>query len=370
MRNPYFASRPDFVRNGSRISVDEISTKTGNNTGNLMFFSAIRRVVEHQKPSDGFSFDPGYVRENHDGIIIPAANWLTARRDMGNFAALIEKANLPTVLVGIGAQSFDGKAPELQPSTKQFLAAVAARSHSIAARGSFTAEVIEKAGVKNVEVTGCPSLLWHVTRPASVMRSVPPNMQRVVINSTRHEERDADRSASIGMRLLRYAYNKKFDFVVQTEFDLLRIARSEPYDQSLLAEQAKILGDDDQDRVLSYLKRHVLAFTDVPSWIAYNATKDFVVGMRLHGVISALLAGVPAMLIIHDTRTREMARQAGIPFTEAKELSDKSLSVSDLAKSVNFEHFNIVQRRYFSNFADFFNKNDVSHNLKAHPETN
>jgi polysaccharide pyruvyl transferase WcaK-like protein len=363
MKNPYFASRPDFVRNGFKLPTEEIATEVGGNTGNLMFFSALRRVIEHEKPSDGFSFDPAYVREHHDAIIIPAANWLTARRDMGNLGALIEKAGLPTVLIGIGAQSFDGKVPDLHPNTKRFLKAVAERSNSIGARGTFTAEVIGSAGVKNVEVTGCPSLLWHGTRAASVQRIVPVGTDRVTINSTRHESRDDDRKPSIGMRLLRYAYQSRYDFVAQTEFDMVRIARSEPVGEDVLAEQAKIIGGD-QAEVTEYIRKHVHLFSDVPSWIAYNSTRDFVLGMRLHGVISALLAGVPAMLIIHDTRTREMAEQAGIPQVDAEALNDRRLSAEELAEAADFSHFNSVQQRYFRNFIDFFNKNQVSHNLR------
>ncbi|MCQ4161232.1 polysaccharide pyruvyl transferase family protein [Roseomonas sp. GC11] len=313
-------------------------------------------------------FDPDYVRANHDGIIIPAANWLIAQRDTGKLASLIERADLPTVLVGIGGQSFTGKIPNLHPNTKRFLHVVSERSHSIAARGTFTAEVLAHNGVKNAVVTGCPSLLWHVKHPASVTRTVPTQPTKVGISGTRHEDFDKDPETgapvpSIGMALLRLAYSRGFDYIAQTEFDLLRIARGEPASADEPKQVGEFLGEHDPARVTAYLKQHARVFSDVPSWIEYNATRDFIFGMRLHGVISSLLAGTPALLLIHDTRTREMALEAGIPHVETKELEGKPIDVEALAERADFRHFNAVQEKYFKRFTEFFAKNGVATNL-------
>lgn len=368
MRNPFFASRPDMVAHPSDLNTATLLTETGQNFGNLLFFSASRRVIKHTLPSSGLGFDPAYVRANHDGIIIPAANWLTAARDLGNLGALIEKANLPTIVLGLGAQSFTGKIPELHPNTKRFLHAVGDRSKDLSVRGQFTAEVVEAAGVKNVAVTGCPSLLWHVTRPAQAEKKLP-KAAHISVNSTRFDQRttiDGRNVPSIGMRLARIAFRDKLDFVIQTEDKLLEIARSElklPENVNDIIQIQKILGAPTIVDVVQYLRDRARYFTDVPSWIDYMRTCHFGVGMRLHGVIASLLAGTPAMLITHDTRTVEMAKHAGIPNISSEDLAGKTIDFDKIYQSIDLETFNRRQIDYYKAFKAFFESNGVETNL-------
>ena len=41
------------------------------------------------------------------------------------------------------------------------------------------------------------------------------------------------------------------------------------------------------------------------TWLEYLRDFDFATGTRLHGNVAALLAGVPAVLLAHDSRTLE-----------------------------------------------------------------
>jgi len=184
MQNPYFAAKPSSARNANGIR-DGLSA-TGMNTGNLLFISALRRVVQHQTKSDIGRFVPEEVRERHDGVIVPAANWLSASSDFGGLASLIEKADLPTTIVGLGAQSFNGQPPILSEGTLRLVKVIAERSKNLSVRGPFTAEVLAHYGINNVVVTGCPSLLWHVDRPASATK-LPKKRLFVSLNGTRSD---------------------------------------------------------------------------------------------------------------------------------------------------------------------------------------
>jgi len=83
----------------------------------------------------------------------------------------------------------------------------------------------------------------------------------------------------------------------------------------------------------------------------------------LHGVIASLLAGVPAVLIVHDTRTREMAQHIKIPYLEAADLvellSSGSLDIEGIYEGADLDAFNKNQPIYHAAFSAFFAKNAV-----------
>jgi len=63
----------------------------------------------------------------------------------------------------------------------------------------------------------------------------------------------------------------------------------------------------------------------VEAWIAAMAERDFVIGTRFHGAMAALLAGTPALVICHDSRTTEMCRFLGVPNTDLATFNASSL---------------------------------------------
>lgn len=106
------------------------------------------------------------------------------------------------------------------------------------------------------------------------------------------------------------------------------------------------------------------AFANVPEWMVYLANKDFVLGTRLHGVIAALLAGTPAMLVTHDSRTEEMAKFAAIPSVSGHELLETGkIDPEALLARADFAAFNKRQKDYFRDFRSYLDSNGVPHRL-------
>jgi hypothetical protein len=86
-------------------------------------------------------------------------------------ADFLEKVKLPCVMIGVGSQApnYDSEI-KLQKGTVRFLKIVSERSVSIGARGFFTASWLEKYGIKNVDIIGCPSFFWTCRPTLSVAK--------------------------------------------------------------------------------------------------------------------------------------------------------------------------------------------------------
>jgi polysaccharide pyruvyl transferase WcaK-like protein len=164
--------------------------------------------------------------------------------------------------------------------------------------------------------------------------------------------------------MMRQAMSHGYDYVAQTERLEMQFARGESTDKTApddLAYLAKVYGGEPL-AVQEYLQKNIKIFTDVGDWTAYSSTIDFAVGTRLHGVIATLLGGTPAVLVTHDSRTIEMAKQAGIPSVSAKSLV-KKVDVQKIYDEADFDNFNRKQKFYYNKFVRFFKGNNVETNL-------
>jgi polysaccharide pyruvyl transferase WcaK-like protein len=371
MKNPHFINFRAWLDYSDRDSAELILSKTGRNTGNLMFVEAVQRVVRHSKFSSSMRFDRKLIRAEHDGLIIPAANWLSSSSDLATLARLIEVSKMPCVMIGLGAQSHSKRAiPQLTEGTLRLLKVVSERSHSISVRGTFSAEVLEHYGIKNVTVTGCPSLLWHVNRPARVE---PPAVlgERISVCATREDAlmslADKGDRNQVSLLLTRMARQSGYDFVAQTERHDINVARGTCVDADAereALEYVRVAYDDPDPKSLrNYLASHLKVFCSVTDWVDYLSGRDFILGTRLHGVIAGLLAGIPGVLVVHDARTLEMAENLAIPAVMADKLIARRMSARTIYESADYPAFNARMAEYFRQFRRFFDSNRVDVNL-------
>ena len=79
-------------------------------------------------------------------------------------------------------------------------------------------------------------------------------------------------------------------------------------------------------------------FVDPWTWFQYLSEFDFSFGTRIHGNISSLLAGTPAVVLAHDSRTLELARYHRIPHRLISELR-ADVDPADLYAEVDFTEF-------------------------------
>ncbi|NUB46524.1 polysaccharide pyruvyl transferase family protein [Fertoebacter nigrum] len=372
MKNPYISGLFPYIFDPEEKDSEGLLKLSGRNLGNFMFCSSARRFIRTTTKTDRQSVDLEVVKRECDGIVILAANWLQPRNDFTGLAARIEKANVPTVILGLGAQSHDGKIPDLHPGMLRFLKAVSERCVSLSVRGTFSAEVLEHHGITNVTVTGCPSLLWHMTHSAAVTRQTAPGqIGRISVSGTLPDQvnpKGDDARMRLTRFILKQALEEGYDYVAQTELPLMQAHRGELTDAHTVEHDflRHVFSPADEAQTQAYLARHIRVFTNIPEWLAYCANQDFVIGTRLHGVIAGLLAGTPSMLITHDTRTEEMAQFAGIPAVRSTDLlAAGRMDMEALLARADFAAFNTRQVAYFRNFIQFLDANAVPHRLGA-----
>jgi polysaccharide pyruvyl transferase WcaK-like protein len=154
------------------------------------------------------------------------------------------------------------------------------------------------------------------------------------------------------------------DYVAQTELSDIVISRNNDLSGVAWDMIHMAYAEKDSDKVSAHIKKHIKCFFSVDEWVAFMTTKDFSFGTRLHGTIAALLAGKPAMLVTHDTRTREMARWAAIPCIDESEVLRKTeIDFQGIYDDLDFSEFNERQKSYYSEFCEFFDENEIDHNL-------
>lgn len=375
MKNPYFAERSPFYVPGEKESVSQMLARTGGNTGNFMFIHALRRVVKHCGQRTKDRFIPAKIREQYDGILIPAANWLNPRSDFGGFASNIENTSLPCVVVGIGAQSDSfNDIPILTKGTKRFLSVVSERSASISVRGEYTAHVLQHYGIKNVSITGCPSMLWKVSQPVR-MEHTESAYEKVSVCGTRRpgemlKHRNRSIRLSVSLDVARIAFERGYDYVAQTELDDIKLAlrRFDCSDdhRKTLTYLREVYGAGSAEEIERYGVKHIKVFFNVIEWMRYLRSRDIIVGTRLHGVVAAIISGTPGILISHDTRTAESAKQLGLPVISGTNFHSNMLAnPKEMAKYIDIEAFNQRMSDYYKNFVEFFSSNNIENNLKS-----
>jgi hypothetical protein len=89
---------------------------------------------------------------------------------------------------------------------------------------------------------------------------------------------------------------------------------------------------------------------------------DMVTGFRLHGNIMGLANEIPAVYIVYDSRTRELAELFGIPSYDIMERRPFRLEEHYTREA--FARFEQTYVRSYARMAAFLDKNSVAHRMR------
>ncbi|MHA4815864.1 polysaccharide pyruvyl transferase family protein [Streptomyces aculeolatus] len=341
----------------------------GTNAGNLVFSDATHKLLQvpgaTEVTSNGLRTDSSkeraaQINEEYDAFVVPLANAFrpSFEPSLNRLSKLIEQLKIPVVVIGVGAQAGTDYDTErlkaIEPAVKRFMKAVLKRSASVGVRGELTADYLKELGYKgkDVDIIGCPSMFLHgdtfpeirlpeggITDASRIAINISPGAPKVgpiAEIAQRTYERFAD--------LTYYAQN-----LTDAELLLWGDTTAEKGQPAELPNQtAHGLLRDDKMRLP----------TDPYRWMAELREHDFAFGTRIHGNITALLAGTPAVVLCHDSRTLELCRYFGIPY---EMLADQpaDMDPAELYEKADFAGLQNGHQERWDRFAQFLDRNGL-----------
>lgn len=292
------------------------------NRGNFLHAAAARRII-----GNGAVFPSGEIwsdellerARGHSHIVLVMANAIRLDKTRTPYPwhdiarQNIQRTELPTVVLGLGAQAPIDDVPEVEapPETVSLLKLIAERSEEIAVRGVFTAEVLNKLGIKSAIPLGCQSSIFHGQRfPYSFNDTATTS--RILFNYTNPRDEYS---------LIEQAVESEFEMIGQSELWEEHAREGLDYDSKRiepLFKRSKVT----EEGYRNYCKKKFFSFTCVEDWIAHTRGAGLSLGSRFHGNMVAVQAGVRALWFVHDSRTKELCEQLGLPNINIKSLEN------------------------------------------------
>lgn len=315
----------------------------GNNTGNLVFIRALKNIF-NPRIFPLWDIDSGAFRDDPEvtHYITTELIWLTENTVYPHVWKMLEYiGNKPLVPISVGVHS-SGESTQvnLHPDTVKLLRTISERA-VLGVRGEYTAAVLERMGILNLKVIGCPSLFYGMNDAFRIDKPEFREDMKATVNfrtfygSLRPAE----------CEFLTFAANRRLPFVEQThqELTLENCQNNLPQFEYLSA----------------WLREKKQVFFTVEPWVEWLRQFDFSMGSRFHGNVLAIMDGIPALTMVIDGRTQELTRLFRLPTMDQQEFSmNKPLShYYDLA---DFTEFNRVYPQRLAAFRAFLDRNGLT----------
>jgi hypothetical protein len=334
----------------------------GTNSGNLIFLEAAWKQLATRDTvvvPDRLKVRPRLadeINERYDAYVLPLANAFRFSYEptLIRMTQLIERLRIPVIVLGVGAQlNIRGEAAGLrpiEPSVRAFVSAVLDRSASIGVRGELTAAYLNGLGFRDVEVIGCPSMFLHGER-----LRVDKRVDRL--------ERGSPVSINVS------PYVKAMGDIVMSHVErypnLRYIAQDLHSLQLLLWGESRAAAAETSTIPIHtshplFRDNKVRYYVDPWPWIRDLRSVDFSFGTRIHGNIAAILAGTPAYVFAHDSRTLELARYFGIPHRTIWETTP-DIDAADLYDEADYGALNEGHAERFARFRGYLERHGLRH---------
>ena len=318
-------------------SREEKYKKVGNNTGNLAFDYGIKETI---------SCTPILVEEikeresEFDNLVVRNFIWIKEGVDFSSFKKVIDNfKGKPIIPLSVGLQS-DNYNPEfyLHDGTVRVLKEISEQS-CIAVRGDYTAEILNKYGINNLMVVGCPSMYLGAKYGRRIVKqeNIDWKQAKIVGNyGTLADEMNNFADISI----LNYILSHSQYYIEQTKCYFSKEARL----------QNELI-------IKEYVAKRK-EFFNYQEWYKFVGDMDFSIGARFHGNVIPILSGVPSLVITHDSRTKELTDFFSIPSISVKDF-DINKPIEFYYELANYDEFNKKYDMLLDNYMHFCIKNHL-----------
>lgn len=315
----------------------------GNNTGNLVFIRALKDIFHPVMiPLWDVTSDTFRDRSDITHYITTELIWLTPNQTYPHVWTMLKRiGDKPLVPISVGVQSMARNVDiTLHPDTVKLLRTMAERA-VLGVRGEYTAAVLEKNGIVNFRIIGCPSLYQGMNDKFRVEKKPFDPKMRACCNFRTFYGTLSDPER----QFLTFCANRDLGFVEQNAFPLAL---------------ENCCGDEYQFRYLQdWLKRQMHVFFHIEDWLAWVRQYDFSLGSRFHGNVIAVTSGIPALTMVVDSRMDEMTRLFRLPTLPMEDFRlEKPLEYYyDLA---DYTDFNKAYPERMRVFRDFLQRNGLA----------
>lgn len=349
--------------------------KDNYNSGDMFVYEASLRLLDFDSlevvplHSDISDRDIDRLNEEASVCFLRGSNYLHNKMEWGNLPEVIDRLKLPVVAFGIGAQAPKYGKVEISDRTRRFMDVLSDRSEVVGVRGDFTAQVLFDMGIKNVEAIGCPSLMRHNKPRLKIAWKPLDQVRKVGFTLTRgfwpEYCEDVGKSRSLQRELL-VALAKSRDLTVMSQgerpekqyFYGTPEGKAEAY--ASLLKDGWFEGPDDP--LVALYENHMFFGRSPAEYENLVRGLDMLTGFRLHGNIMGLANEIPAIYIVYDSRTRELAELFGIPSYDIME--KRPFRLEEHYTSEAFARFEETYVRSYARMATFLDKNDVAHRMR------
>jgi hypothetical protein len=338
------------------------------NIGNMVFSDAVHRIlstpdadiVANTYLAERKGVTQAYidrVNAEFDKFVVPLANAFrpSFAHTLERLTRTISGLRIPVIVLGVGvggevaSLSDDRKdAPEeLKRIVQRFMNAVLDRSARVGVRGENTRQFLRSLGYhdEHVQVIGCPSLFRYGPDLRIDKDGNPLTIDdKIAINLTPSVEQMAECSR-------RHAGLYPQSIYIPQELAALRVLFRGIDPKHPDAKIAMHMGQ------VFHAQNRVISFIDSRSWIDFMRTVRFSFGTRIHGNIAALIAGTPAVVVVHDARTQELVDYHQIPSRPASKAA--GLDAAELYDAADFSDFNAGHVQRLKIFHDFLRENEL-----------
>jgi hypothetical protein len=339
------------------------------NSGNMVFADAVHRILS--KPGAEIVVNsflgerPGVTRRYTDRInaefdhfAIPLANAFrpSFMDSLARLTHTIKALRIPVSVIGVGigggvgslSRPIDEVSEDMRRGVRAFVDAVLDRSASIGVRGEHTRRFLRALGYGDdvVTVIGCPSLFRNGSALFVERGSALNRESRISMNVSPYVPYMGPLSLYHAARYPRLSYIPQD---IATARVMMWGQNPETFDKSMPTHMGHPL----------FAKDRMFFFVDTRSWTEHLDKVDFSFGTRIHGNIVALVTGTPAVVLVHDTRTRELVDHHEIPYRLVSDLPGQ-VDAADLYAEADFTRFNAGHRARFDVFRAFLDRNRLA----------
>lgn len=350
-----------FWERESALTGKESFSCCGGNTGNVCFVDAVKEQLACDEEISCYKID---CYKDKAVFVLPASNWMNLDGHVLRDIFLpLENKDVQLAVLGLGAQmdlsdSISDFIMQLSKNRDTINALKILSEHSkyIGVRGNVTGECLDRLGIHNWKVIGCPSF-YEPFRKYGRIELKRCSLDKVVINVTPGKYGEH--------KIFEYGIKNKKAIILQAMQDMpLILWENRPVEKRHLLQKYPGLENVTEQEAQDYIKTCGYMFYTRKSWSDFLIENEvsFSIGSRFHGNMMAFSSGIPALWIIHDLRTKELVDAMKLPHITYQEVL--KYPVDELKDMCNYdmnfyENYSTMSKQYI----EFLRQCGIAHNF-------